>query len=218
MLFSRRWDWKNGVATSGHIATADLVVVGSNSGLGHAAISTSPKTFRFFSRFFPPNRGEFTYIDMGCGKGRTLLLASTMGFRKVIGVEFAPLLCDIARSNVRNFRAAHELGDIVEVVNADATTYPLPHDNLVIYFDNPFYPELWPAMVASLVRGFRECPRKMHLLLAGSPTGMFPKYKEEVAKMLTNTGIFRLTASGVAPFYLDSYQPFHYVAIETSEF
>ncbi len=216
-IFSRRWDRKNGVDTSGHIAVADLDVVGSNQGLGHGAVSTSPKTFQYFSRYFPANRGEFTYIDMGCGKGRTLLLASTMGFRRVIGVEFAPLLCEVARSNLKQFCRARGLGEIGSVVDADATEYRLPDDNLVIYFGNPFFPELWPRMVANLVRGFRERPRKVYVVMAGSALSSFPEYKKDVAKQFVETGVFRETGSGVAPFFLDTYQPFHYSVFETRE-
>ena len=40
------------------------------------------------------------FVEVGCGKGRVLLIASRYNFNKIIGIEFSPELVDIARSNV----------------------------------------------------------------------------------------------------------------------
>ena len=45
---------------------------------------------------------DFTFIDLGSGKGRTLLLASDYPFRRIIGVE---LLSELTRSPLRISRA-----------------------------------------------------------------------------------------------------------------
>ncbi|HSS98535.1 MAG TPA: hypothetical protein VLK33_15975, partial [Terriglobales bacterium] len=39
---------------------------------------------------------EFTFIDLGSGKGRTLLMASDYPFRRIIGVELFPALHAVA--------------------------------------------------------------------------------------------------------------------------
>jgi 2-polyprenyl-3-methyl-5-hydroxy-6-metoxy-1,4-benzoquinol methylase len=45
-----------------------------------------------------------TFIDIGCGKGRVLLMAAEHGFRKIIGIDFAADLCLTARGNVEQYR------------------------------------------------------------------------------------------------------------------
>jgi SAM-dependent methyltransferase len=41
----------------------------------------------------------YTFIDLGCGKGRALLVASEFPFRAIIGVELSSRLAEIARRN-----------------------------------------------------------------------------------------------------------------------
>ena len=43
---------------------------------------------------------DYAFIDLGCGKGRTLFVAAEAGFAPVIGVELDPRLAGIARANV----------------------------------------------------------------------------------------------------------------------
>src|SRR5580704_1717125 len=48
---------------------------------------------------------EFTFLDLGSGKGRTLLMASDYPFRRIIGVELLPSLDEIARENLRQYKS-----------------------------------------------------------------------------------------------------------------
>jgi SAM-dependent methyltransferase len=73
-----------------------------------------------------------TFVDLGCGRGRALILAHFSGFRKLVGVEFSGALCRSARKNLRTLRIK---GD---VVNGDAGRYRLPDEPTVVYLYNPF--------------------------------------------------------------------------------
>ena len=46
---------------------------------------------------------DYTLVDIGCGKGRVLLLASELEFHQIVGVELDPDLVRIARKNLRKF-------------------------------------------------------------------------------------------------------------------
>src|SRR6476661_3995083 len=98
-----RWDRKYGVDTSGQIDLTDIHVVGPNRDSGYSSVSTSPRTFAFLSSFFPPAWKEFTFVDIGSGKGRVMMLAALKGFDTILGIEFAPLLCQIAEQNLARF-------------------------------------------------------------------------------------------------------------------
>ena len=53
------------------------------------------------ARVWPTARlRDFTFIDLGCGKGRVLLMASDYPFKKIIGVEFMPELHRAAQKNI----------------------------------------------------------------------------------------------------------------------
>ena len=46
---------------------------------------------------------DFVFIDLGSGKGRTLLMASDYPFRRIIGVELLPALHQAAQDNLGKY-------------------------------------------------------------------------------------------------------------------
>ncbi len=79
---------------------------------------------------------EFSFVDVGSGKGLVVMLASRHPFRVVVGVEMAPELHAIAERNLE--RIAVERGAPVRLVHGDALHVDLPPGNLVVYLYNPF--------------------------------------------------------------------------------
>jgi SAM-dependent methyltransferase len=102
----------------------------------------------------------FTFIDLGCGKGRTLLVASSLCFKKVIGVEFVAELAEIARTNLLKRRIANAV-----VVHADAADFQFPDSDTVVYLYNPFSQEVLQKVVANL----RECCSKKLYVIYKAP-------------------------------------------------
>jgi len=94
----------------------------------------------------PIRHQDFTFIDVGAGKGRVLLVASGFPFKRLIGVEFARELVDLALENMER------AGCRAEVVHVDAAEYSFPLDNLIIYLYNPFGAEILRRVLASLQR------------------------------------------------------------------
>jgi SAM-dependent methyltransferase len=80
----------------------------------------------------------YSFVDLGCGKGRVVLQASLRPFRQCVGVEFDPELADIARANLAAFRARGGGSAPIEFVTGDARTADLPAGPLVVYMYNPF--------------------------------------------------------------------------------
>jgi len=75
-----------------------------------------------------------TFIDLGCGKGKPLLIAAEKRFRRIIGVDVDPSCLAIAKRNLE----ICGLSARVELVAADATEFNLPSGPLLIYLYNPF--------------------------------------------------------------------------------
>ncbi|MGA9882407.1 MAG: class I SAM-dependent methyltransferase [Candidatus Acidiferrales bacterium] len=98
------------------------------------------------------------FVDLGCGKGRTLILAARRGFKRVIGVEFSPGLVAIARKNLKR------TGLDAEVVDEDAGQYRLPDDNLVIYMYNPFGSAVMITVIRSLLEWGKSCRRTAYVI------------------------------------------------------
>ena len=81
---------------------------------------------------------EYAFVDLGCGKGRAVLLAAELGFRECLGVELDPGLAATAQRNLAAWLSAGRGGCPVRIVKADAIEAELPELPLLIYLYNPF--------------------------------------------------------------------------------
>jgi SAM-dependent methyltransferase len=107
---------------------------------------------------------DFTFLDLGSGKGRTLLMASDYPFRRIVGVELLPALDQIAQANLRAYKNDSQRCFSIESVCADATTFPIPDEPLVVYLFNPFGESGLCRVVANLERSLRANPRPLYVL------------------------------------------------------
>jgi SAM-dependent methyltransferase len=95
---------------------------------------------------------QFTFVDFGSGKGRTLLLAAEYPFTQVIGVEFSRELHEIARQNIEKMPPRLQRTGRVSSVWCDATEFELPRTDLVCYFYNPFGPAVLAPLAARMAK------------------------------------------------------------------
>lgn len=95
----------------------------------------SPDECRWAIESSKINTRDFWFVDVGCGKGRALIVASFYDFPKLIGVEYSGRLCRQARTNLT--RCGVEPSRY-EIVSTDATTYDFPNGNLFVFLNNPF--------------------------------------------------------------------------------
>jgi len=107
---------------------------------------------------------DFTFVDLGCGKGRTLLMASDYPFRRIIGVELLPALHRIAQENLRLFKSASQKCFALEAICGDANAYLFPEGPLVIYLFNPFPESGMRQVAANLAQSLRALPRPVYVL------------------------------------------------------
>jgi SAM-dependent methyltransferase len=107
---------------------------------------------------------DFTFLDLGSGKGRTLLMASDYPFRRIVGVELLPFLHQIAGENLRQYNGESQQCFALESICADATRFPFPCEPLVIYLFNPFPESGLRAVVANLGKSLQEHSRTAYVL------------------------------------------------------
>ena len=110
------------------------------------------------------NFPDFTFVDLGSGKGRTLLMASDYPFRRIVGVELLPALHAIAIENLAQYRNESQKCFACESICADATRFPLPEGPLVIYLFNPFPEAGLLRAMANLEKSIQMNPRPAYVL------------------------------------------------------
>jgi SAM-dependent methyltransferase len=159
-LLDKHFDRKYGVETRGQIRSEMLAVVGTHGRGAADFLSTPVRTILRTLECLPKDVSDFTFVDFGCGKGRALLLAQTRNFRRVIGVEHAPALVEIAERNISSWRGKRECRD-VQALCADAATFPIPAEPCVLYFFAPFDWPVLEAVIANIGASLKARPRPM---------------------------------------------------------
>jgi len=97
-----------------------------------------------------PHRERCHFLDLGCGKGRPLLVATEFGFAAITGVELSPELARMARRNAAIFARRHPERTPIRIVTGDALAHPLPREDLAIFLYNPFPRPLIATLVGRI--------------------------------------------------------------------
>jgi len=169
--WDRSFDREHGTDTSQVIPLERLTIAGSNAEHGVYYEPTSTRLFRFMMRRLVIRYQDYSFIDFGSGKGRTLLLASEYPFKAVVGVEFSKELHDSAMNNISVFRSVRKYCHCISSVYMDAIDYPLPLGDLVIYLYNPFRKELMARILDNVRRSLEAHPRKVVIIYFGTVSG-----------------------------------------------
>jgi len=163
----RTWDFIHGVDTSGEIPLVDLEFESEQKTAGLEYQSHHPAIIRDVLSSVDIRHQDFTFVDIGCGKGRVLLVASEFPFRKIIGIEFAPQLAEAARKNIASYRGNRRRCLDIEVVTADATVYELAPEPQILYFYSPFAPVILNQVIDKIEDSWQKAPRELLVLFSG---------------------------------------------------
>lgn len=108
--------------------------------------------------------GNFTFVDVGAGKGRILLLASEYPYRHVIGVEFSQELAAISKKNNEVYSKTGRNRCEIEVLCMDARQYAIPDGNVVLYLYNPFGPAVLWALLSHIKESLLSHPKELLII------------------------------------------------------
>ena len=151
------WDAEHGVETSGLLGGGTLAIGHRNDAhiVGYAGVP--PSRFRaVLERWRSTLEGsalaEFSFVDLGCGKGRALLLASQSSFFEAVGVELNPALATTAEHNAKVWSAAGRARCPIRVLAGDVTEFAWPAGPLLVFIYNSFAPPVTRAVMDSLAR------------------------------------------------------------------
>ena len=151
------YDWEHSVDT-----TRSNVGVGTQFLAGITArpyFATEPWLFEQIMQAIPEDFSQFTFIDLGSGKGRVLLMASDYPFQRIVGVEFMPDLHRAAQKNVASYSNDRQRCRGIETLCVDARDFEFPPDPLVVYLFNPFSEATFAHILENLRRSIELARR-----------------------------------------------------------
>jgi SAM-dependent methyltransferase len=145
------FDREYGIDTSGFASADDLApdpearkemqcYGGSQPGIVRRVVATLP------------DKGESTFVDLGCGKGRVLVVASEFNFKSIIGVDLSKAMLDTARSNAAVVEARFPGRTPIRLLEGNAFKYMPESGPTVFYLYHPFGRE----GVAEFVRALEQ--------------------------------------------------------------
>jgi SAM-dependent methyltransferase len=121
--------------------------------------ASEPQLFHEILDSVPERLTGFTFIDMGSGKGRALLMASEYPFARVIGVEIIPELHAVAEKNIALFKSQTGDGPDIRSWCGDARNFEFPDGPSVVYFFNPFPEDVLRRVLQNLKASVQRQPR-----------------------------------------------------------
>jgi len=155
-----RWfDWRHNVQTR-----ADPEAL-EDWTAGFPYLPIRPNFARRVLRRLPiSDPSEYTFVDLGSGKGRMLLIASEFPFRRVVGVEMKEDLHQQAMRNALQYRHPNAQCSRIDCQLMDATSFDFPSGKLVVYLFNPFSAEIMGRVFRRLDASFEQDPRDIVLV------------------------------------------------------
>jgi len=107
---------------------------------------------------------DFTFIDIGSGKGRALLMAADYPFRRILGIELLPELHRVAKENLAKYKSDSQQCFAIDCLLGDASEFAFPPEPTLLYLFNPFTESRLGKMISNLEHSLREHPRPVFVL------------------------------------------------------
>lgn len=141
------WDAKYGTETRASVDLAGLTIPHDSRRFGEPYQVSDPRVLVDCVKFIGLDPRRHRFVDLGCGKGRMLIVAAELGFKSCVGVEFADELAAAARRNV-----AASGFKTIKVVHGDAGHYAFTDEPFVLYMFNPFSKQIMARVRDNLLK------------------------------------------------------------------
>ncbi|MEI9979190.1 MAG: class I SAM-dependent methyltransferase [Edaphobacter sp.] len=163
------FDQIHGVDTSGLIASKHLKTGHENDTHVTAYYGVAPSILRtligLWQATTPPHPLEkYTFLDIGAGKGRAMLVASELPFREVIGIELNPTLAEKAQRNLDHWIASHATDKTspplapTRLYQQDALTFDLRRTPTLAFLFHPFEAPVLKLLLRRIEARFAKRP------------------------------------------------------------
>jgi len=134
------------------------------------------------SLMFAYNLGFDKFLDIGCGLGRSLVVANEVGFIDLYGVDISDNLISRCQNNMSKVGVSASLSCI------DVADFDVPSGKLVIYLFNPFGEERMTDLVSRLA-----CREEETLVIYHNPkhSECFKNQKIKLKHTWNHFGLYR---------------------------
>lgn len=169
------FDQIHGVDTSGLVPAANLITGHPNDEHVTAYYGVAPSILRILIELWretPPPYPihSYTFVDIGAGKGRAMLVASELPFHKVVGIELNPALSNTAQQNLYHWIQSHSTDTTaprlapIQLLEQDALTFDFPSTPTLVFLFHPFEAPVLKQLLGRVETQFAKRPGTLDIL------------------------------------------------------
>jgi SAM-dependent methyltransferase len=103
------------------------------------------------------------FLDIGCGKGRAMVVANHFGVKKISGIDFSKDLCEAATANFDGIKK-HFPKTKIKIYHNDAFYFKIEKDVDCIFMFNPFDDIIMSGVLENIEISLQKKPRKMTII------------------------------------------------------
>ncbi|OZV70062.1 SAM-dependent methyltransferase [Winogradskyella aurantia] len=162
-IYEHYFDWKYGIDTKTWVSHKDLIAendLAKHSGQYQPNCALVVK--KVLRKLQLPK--DQTFIDIGSGKGRIIILAAKYGFKTIKGIELSSNLSSIAESNIETFITKTGNPARIQIINKDATKHKFDVMDSVIFMYNPFNGIVFEKVIDNIKQSLQKYPRQMTII------------------------------------------------------
>lgn len=155
------FDLTRGTGTATWVELDQLDFQSPNKSIGSPYVPCKSGPLRQLLKGLPVD-SKRSFVDFGCGKGKALIIAAELGFEKLVGVEFSDQLCKCAGHNIDKLNP--QLRSRIEILNIDASTFKFQGDEQILFFYDPFGPDVIKPILNNLKNSLILNPRSVWIV------------------------------------------------------
>ncbi len=140
-----------------------LTIASEHRAAGEAYEATPRRVIGWVQNLLPRDVANWSFIDVGAGRGRVVAAAASYSYRQVLGVGFAAELQRDARRYIASMPAEGRMACEVDVIEADATTFEIPAGPCFFYLYNPFDAPVLRKFLANVIASHQDQPRQIRI-------------------------------------------------------
>lgn len=103
------------------------------------------------------------FLDIGCGKGRSLCVAAAFGVKKLSGIDLSKEFCEAARENLLLTKQRHPKIEY-RIYNNDAFYFEIEEDVDCIFLFNPFDDIIMSGVIENIEVSLEKVPRNITVI------------------------------------------------------
>jgi hypothetical protein len=176
----RRREGALGISINKGTSLDQLEIASGNKQFAFSYVPSPRRVVEALLRSLPEDLSQFSFVDIGSGEGRMLVVALDFPFREIIGVEFAKELHATAVRNLANAVKSTRDRERCRSLLLDATEFDIPSNECIVYFNNPFEETVFSKVLARIEFAHSEYGKTIYVLYSQPRRGLDDNRTENV--------------------------------------